>query len=42
MNEILNKLEEDFFYLKQLWKEYKKLFSKKDDFNERKGLKIFP
>ena len=34
MNDLLEKLEEDFFYLKQLWQEYKKLFSNKESIEE--------
>jgi len=34
MNDLLEKLEEDFFYLKQLWEEYKKLFSNKESIEE--------
>jgi hypothetical protein len=34
MKKSLENLESDFFYLKQLWKEYKKLFSKKESIEE--------
>lgn len=34
MDKILQKLEEEFFYLKQVLNEYKKLFSKKDSIEE--------
>jgi len=34
MNDLLEKLEIEFFYLKQLWEEYKKLFSNKEVVNE--------
>jgi len=34
MNYLLEKLETDFFYLKQVWEEYKKLFSYKESVEE--------
>jgi len=34
MDKILEQLEAEFFYLKQLWEEYKKLLSKKESIEE--------